>query len=106
MTLRVTGHAIERCLERVDWNRPLAGVPTAKGLKRGVTAISVVLNAGPGRYRRAPGATPVLFPRNLWTNTAGGGTWYFDDHGESIGGRNQDGGQDALWSIRNAEVRP
>ncbi len=86
----------------VDWSKPIIAVPTPKGLAKGVGRISVQIDR---TYQREPNSVPVRFPVNLWaTGYNRPGTWYFTDDGESVGGRNEASGQDAMWSVRNGDI--
>ena len=82
----------------IDWSLPIVGIPTAKGAVAGVGPIDLAVDQA---YHGSPNNVPVRLPCNLWVRGGTRGTWYFTNDGESIGGKNEEGGQDALWSVRN-----
>jgi hypothetical protein len=67
----------------VDWSLPLEAVDL-----RGAKNFSVAIDPS---YSRNHEGIPVRFHRNVWTGDADGGTWYFNNAGQAIGGMSEDG---------------
>lgn len=77
----------------VDYSMPLIAINL-----RGGKPIPVSINT---KYSTKSGA-PVKMPRNAWTGDHDGGTWYFNDAGQAIGGLSEDG-YNGRYIVRNAE---